>query len=80
MIRRYPTNHSGRVATLFFDTKTDRILDLEKIAETVDYPFENRKFSGYKNYDYYLSEFYRDYMQLPPEEKRYNHGLDVWWK
>jgi lipopolysaccharide cholinephosphotransferase len=46
----------------------------------VDYPFENRKFSGYKNYDYYLSLFYRDYMQLPPVEKRYNHGLDVWWK
>ena len=80
VIRRYPTNHSGRVATLFFDTKTDRILDLGKIAETVGYPFENREFSGYKNYDYYLSEFYHDYMQLPPVEKRYNHGLDVWWK
>ena len=80
VIRRYPTNHSGHVATLFFDTKTDRILDLEKIAETVGYPFENREFSGYKNFDYYLSEFYHDYMQLPPVEKRYNHGLDVWWK
>ena len=78
--RRYPSNNSGRVATLFFDTKTDRVLELEKVTETKSYPFENRAFDGYVNYDYYLSLFYRDYMQLPPEEKRYNHGLDVWWK
>lgn len=78
--RRYPARDSARVANMFFDSKTDRILDKAKIEEVVSYPFENREYLGVKNYDYYLSEFYRDYMQLPPEEKRYNHGLDVWWK
>ena len=80
VIQRYPTNHSGRVATLFFDGKTDRVLDLDKITEMTKYPFENREYDAIKNYDYYLSEFYGDYMQLPPEDKRITHGLDVWWK
>lgn len=80
MACRFPAAQSKFVANPFFDTKTDRILERDKISEMVPYPFENREYLGVKNYDYYLSQFYRDYMQLPPEEKRYNHGLDVWWK
>ena len=78
--RRYPVNNSGRVASLFFDTKTDRVLDLDKLKEVTSFAFENREFDGYKNYDYYLSEFYHDYMQLPPVEKRICHDFDAWWK
>ena len=78
--QKYANKPSKNVATLFFDTKTDRILDKEKIAETVSYAFENRHYDGVKNYDYYLTEFYSDYMQLPPVEKRYNHGLDCYLK
>lgn len=78
--RWFPAKKSKYVANPFFDSKTDRILEREKIAEMVPYAFENREYLGVKNYDYYLKEFYRDYMQLPPEEKRYNHGLDVWYR
>ena len=30
-----------------------------------------------KNYDKILTELYGDYMQLPPEEDRYNHPIDI---
>lgn len=76
----FANKQSNNVATLFFDTKTDKILDVNKITEVVEYPFETRKYLGVKNYDYYLKEFYKDYMQLPPVEKRYNHGLDCYFK
>ena len=35
--------------------------------------FEDREFPGFAAYDEYLSYFYHDYMQLPPENKRNHH-------
>ena len=42
--------------------------------------FEKRKFSGFKNYDFYLSKLYGDYMKLPPEDKRRTHSVNAVWK
>lgn len=50
--------------------------------------FENRilkDFESYcfyipNNYDKYLRNMYGDYMQLPPENKRYTHELDAYWR
>ncbi len=39
--------------------------------ETVELPFEDTTFSCPKDFDGYLKTLYGDYMQLPPEEKRY---------
>ena len=36
--------------------------------------FEGRKFYGIKSYDEFLTWMYRDYMTLPPEEKRVQHA------
>ena len=42
------------------------------------YPFEDREYPGFQNYDEYLTYMYHDYMQLPPEEKRNHHTrIDV---
>ncbi|OPZ22520.1 MAG: LicD family protein [Firmicutes bacterium ADurb.BinA205] len=43
--------------------------------EYVQLPFEDTEFMAIKNYDVYLSQVFGDYMQLPPEEKRVNHGM-----
>ncbi len=42
--------------------------------------FENRQYFAIKNYDYFLSQVYGDYMKLPPEEQRqpYHHGQFYW--
>ena len=43
--------------------------------------FENKKFRCPTGYDTYLKCLYPgDYMQLPPEEKRVHHNIEVYWK
>lgn len=42
--------------------------------------FENGTFNAPSNYHEYLTGLYKDYMQLPPEEKRVIHGLDAYMK
>lgn len=44
--------------------------DVEKVK------FEDIYVNVPKNYDKILTELYGDYMQLPPEDKRYNHPID----
>ena len=40
--------------------------------------FEGEEVSVPGCWDYYLKRLYGDYMQLPPEEKRQCHEMDVW--
>lgn len=47
----------------------------------VYYPFEDRFFKGFENYDEYLSNGFGNYMQLPPVEKRVSHHYyKAYWK
>ena len=48
--------------------------------ELDEYAFEDTKFLGPKNYDAYLTRCYKNYMQLPPEEKRSVHALGVYFR
>lgn len=42
------------------------------------YSFEGINVKGIKDYDTYLKANYGDYMELPPESKRKNHGTKAW--
>ena len=44
----------------------------------VEYEFEDVALMGFKNYDYYLKQIFGDYMKLPPENQRENHGIKAW--
>ena len=46
--------------------------------ELEEFPFENTIFLGPKDYDAYLSRCYKKYMELPPENKRRTHLLDIY--
>ena len=48
--------------------------------ELDEYAFEDTVFLGPKNYDAYLTRCYKNYMQLPPEEKRSVHALGVYFR
>ena len=51
----------------------------KKIFEELsDYQFENIAVKGFKDYDTYLKCIYDEYMKLPPENQRVNHGIKAW--
>ncbi len=50
----------------------------ELMNEIVEYEFENIVVKGMKDYDTYLTGLYGNYMKLPKEEERINHGIKAW--
>ena len=52
------------------------IYDKNDFKEVTQVKFEDTYVNVPKNYDKILTELYGDYMQLPPEDKRYNHTID----
>ena len=44
------------------------------------YKFIDNDFTGVTNYDCYLTELYKDYMKLPPADKRRVHSRNVFLK
>lgn len=57
----------------YFDcTQRKEYLSIEGLNNLVDYAFEDDYFKGPCDAKDYLSRTYGDYMQLPPEDKRYN--------
>lgn len=52
------------------------IYDKKDFKEVTQVKFEDTYVNVPKNYDKILTELYGDYMQLPPEDKRYNHPID----
>ena len=64
----YVTIQSGRKH--YFGEKLPKKI----FEEFIEYPFENIKVLGPKDYDVYLKNLYgSNYMQLPPIEKREKH-------
>lgn len=49
--------------------------EVEKTSEVL---FENHNFSTFSCWDSYLKALYKDYMKLPPVEKRINHEMIAW--
>ncbi len=55
--------------------------DKDLFSKLIDVDFEDNKFLGFANFDYYLTCCYGDYMQLPPEDQRYPyHSGKYYWK
>ncbi len=73
-------NGSEYVGNTFPRYGQKEILKEKLIFKTKKYTFENRKFYGPEDYDTYLSNFYGEYMKLPPEDKREDPHNIVAWK
>ena len=65
------TKYLSSFATVY--TIEKETYETNKLFPYSEIEFEGIKFMGIKGYDYYLSKMYKDYMQLPPKEKRVNH-------
>ena len=56
------------------------IIPVEWYGECNKYDFENLELNGFKDYDSYLKKLYRNYMELPPENKRFVHSEDIYYR
>lgn len=45
------------------------------LEDLTEVEFEGKMYYAPRNYDLYLTSLYGDYMQLPPADKRYAHGI-----
>jgi len=50
----------------------------DDVDKSVNVIFEGEVFSTFSCWESYLKNLYKDYMQLPPLEKRINHEMVVW--
>ena len=80
VFHRYKVHDSKLVAILFSGHNFDAIFEKDKLLPQAEYPFENRTYTSFQNYDAYLTQLYGDYMKLPSEEKRITHDFNAWWK
>ena len=62
-------------------SKLFAIYDRDIFESIIELDFEGRKFCAISCYEYFLSNRYGDYMQLPPEKDRHPyHGRHYYWK
>lgn len=46
-----------------------------------DYPFEQYCFKGIKDYDFYLTQCFNNYMEMPPKDRRVpHHNFEVYFR
>ena len=55
-------------------------LEKKEFLRPVEVEFEGISFPTFSCWEKYLSGVYGDYMQLPPEDKRVAHDMEVWVK
>jgi lipopolysaccharide cholinephosphotransferase len=69
------TKYVGHVA----DSKVE-IYESDWFKEKILLDFEGYKFWAPKEYDKVLTQYFGDYMKLPPEKERVNHSIEAYWK
>ena len=78
--RRHPLGKCRYVTTLT-NGEYHKLAPKECFAGFQWLEFEGVKFKGPKDYDTYLHCLYKgDYMQIPAEEQRVHHNIEVYWK
>ena len=84
MMRRLcatPTKHLSQYACP--DRSIREWFDVEDFTNLIELPFEDTAFCAPANYDKVLTEWFGDYMQLPPKKDRRWRSLDyirLFWK
>lgn len=75
---KYDYNTCKYVRNNVWSTAKNIYIDKDNM-QSATYDFEGLKVNGLKDYDLYLSMCYgKDYMELPPVEKRVTHSFKAW--
>lgn len=52
----------------------------DEVVDFTEVTFEGKRYPAPGCYDIYLRQIFGDYMELPPEEKRVDHKMKVWYE
>lgn len=79
LCRKNNTNNNENIASVHVDdyNKTIKIKEFDNLCRM---EFESIKLNAFQNYDLILTDYFGNYMKLPPENERISHGLDAYWK
>lgn len=75
LARSYDYGSSKYIGGILWGYGPQERISKEAFETPVKLEFEGKYFNAPSNYDEYLTGLYKDYMQLPPEDKRIVHGL-----
>lgn len=76
--KKYRVNMNGRVTNNIWGVGYKEAFPAQYMKEMIKYKFEDITVQGIKDADKWLTMRYGDYMKLPPEEERVNHGIKAW--
>jgi lipopolysaccharide cholinephosphotransferase len=77
--RQYDYDDSTLVAVYCGSYGPKEVFPKAWLAGQVMFPYEDMEVALPSGYDNYLRQYYGDYMQLPPEEKRVSHHLKAYY-
>ena len=77
----YQTEYVGSICTgEEQDVKLKEIIKRQYYQDKIEIEFEGHMLYAPKDYDYILTQWYGNYMELPPEEERVlHHPFQAWW-
>lgn len=71
-------NYSGNYANLVAGDSHESPIEESDLINPVDVEFNNHLFHTVNHYQKYLSKQYGNYMELPPENKRFSHMIEAY--
>ncbi|MGN0172733.1 MAG: phosphorylcholine transferase LicD [Acutalibacteraceae bacterium] len=74
---RYNAENTGLMTDFTYIRTEDATLRYDDVFPTLRQPFEDTTICVPREYDKIMRQYYGDYMQLPPEEKRKNHAPEI---
>lgn len=82
--KRYPFESSEYMGNNMFvakyEDRSNTVFKSREFQDLKEYKFETITVKGFENYDLFLSQWYGDYMKLPPKEQQIsNHNFYVCW-
>lgn len=76
--KKYDVDMNGEVSNNIWGIGYKEAFPARYMTEMIEYKFENIKVKGMKEADKWLHVRYGDYMKLPKQDERINHGLKAW--
>ena len=76
--KKYKIDFREKVTNNIWGIAYKEAFPTKYMTDIIDYKFEKIRVKGMKEADKWLRIRYGDYMQLPKEEERINHGLRAW--